>query len=259
MLKEPLISIITPCYNSEKYIAEAIESVLAQTYKNWEMIIIDDYSSDNSLDIVNTYAQKDGRIKVVRQERNSGAAAARNRGIDISKGEYLAFLDSDDLWLSEKLEKQLRFMQKYNCDFSFTERELIDEMGNPLRVKTRVIKKLTYKRNLFHCFTGCSATIYKQDINNRIYGPDLKNCDDYALFLRVLRCTRNAMGYNENLSKYRIVKGSLSRNKFKKFPYFIEMMTKYEKQNIFAAYFYLFTNQIIKLFWKYKKVQKLLP
>jgi teichuronic acid biosynthesis glycosyltransferase TuaG len=119
----PLISIITPCYNSAGFLAQTIESVIAQTYKNWEMIIVDDCSTDASFDIALNYAAKDERIKVYRTEQNCGAALARNKAIKLSQGEYLAFLDSDDIWLPEKIERQLQFMRENNSDFSFTEYE----------------------------------------------------------------------------------------------------------------------------------------
>jgi glycosyltransferase involved in cell wall biosynthesis len=127
-----LVSIITPCYNSARFISETIESVLSQTYQNWEMLIVDDCSTDASYEIVLEYAAKDKRIKAYRMEHNSGAAACRNKAIELSQGEYVAFLDSDDLWLPEKLEKQLQFMQDHNADFSFTEYEHIDEEGKQI-------------------------------------------------------------------------------------------------------------------------------
>ena len=251
----PIVSIITPNFNCSRFITQAIESVLAQTYKNWEMIIIDDCSTDESYKIIQEYAKKDSRIKVYRMEKNSGAAVCRNKAIEFSNGGYLAFIDSDDLWLPEKLEKQLNFMRENNCDFSFTEYEHIDENNNSLNIKAKVINKLTYKEMLFHCFTGCLTVIYKQDLKNKIYSPILKNCNDYALFLQILKNVKNAMGLNEILAKYRIIKNSLSRNKLNKIQYFIEFMIKYENKNIIIAFFYLFTNQIIKIFWKYKKIK----
>jgi teichuronic acid biosynthesis glycosyltransferase TuaG len=127
IMNKYLISIITPCYNSEQFLKETIESVLAQTYKNWEMIIVDDCSTDEGYNMALKYAAGDSRIKVCQMEQNSGAALARNKAIRLSQGEYLAFLDSDDVWLPEKLEKQLRFMQENDSDFSFTEYEHIDE------------------------------------------------------------------------------------------------------------------------------------
>jgi glycosyltransferase involved in cell wall biosynthesis len=126
---DKLVSIITPNYNCAQFIAQTIDSVLAQTYQNWEMLIIDDCSTDGSYDIALKYAEKDTRIRVYRMGKNGGAAFARNKAIELSRGDYLAFLDSDDLWLPEKLEKQLQFMQSNDCDFCFTEYEHIDEAG----------------------------------------------------------------------------------------------------------------------------------
>jgi teichuronic acid biosynthesis glycosyltransferase TuaG len=126
-----VISVIVPNYNCLQYIAKAIEAVIAQTYQDWEMIIVDDCSDDGSYEIALGYAVKDDRIKVFRMKKRSGAALCRNKAIELSRGDYLAFLDSDDIWLPEKLEKQLQFMIKNNYDFSFTEYEHIDEGGNP--------------------------------------------------------------------------------------------------------------------------------
>jgi glycosyltransferase involved in cell wall biosynthesis len=250
----PLISIITPCYNSAPFISQTIESVLAQTYQNWEMIIVDDGSTDNSYDIILAYTQQDTRIRIYQMEQNTGAAVCRNKAIELSQGEYLAFLDSDDLWIPEKLEKQLRFMQENDCDFSFTEYEHIDEDGKPLGVKARVIKRLTYKKMLLHDFTGCLTVMYKR---NKIFIPKVGNSiEDYTLFLAILKHTDKALGYPECLAQYRIHAKSLSGNKLnkiKKIKLFFDVMINIEHKNILLACFYLFTNQLIKVFWKYKK------
>ena len=125
-----LVSIITPCYNSEKFISQTINSVLNQTYKNWEMIIVDDVSSDKSVAIISTFCKQDSRIKLYQLLDNSGAAIARNKAIDVAKGNFIAFLDSDDLWLPKKLELQLDFMIKYNYSLSYTSYEIINEEGS---------------------------------------------------------------------------------------------------------------------------------
>jgi glycosyltransferase involved in cell wall biosynthesis len=249
---DALISIITPNYNSAKYISQAIESVLAQTYQNWEMIIVDDCSVDGSYDIALEYAEKNNRIKVYRMEKNGGAALARNKAIELSKSEYIAFLDSDDLWVPDKLEKQLKFMIENDCDFCFTEYEQMDDKNRPLAI-AKVIKKLTYRKMLFHCFTGCSTVIYKQKLNDKIYGPLITSCNDYALFLKILQHTSNARGYSKCLTKYRIREGSLSRNKIKKMKSYFDLMINYEHINIFFVLLYLCANQSIKIVWKYKK------
>jgi teichuronic acid biosynthesis glycosyltransferase TuaG len=250
------VSIITPCYNSVDYIAETIESVIAQTYKNWEMIVIDDCSTDGSYEIILSYAEKDRRIRFYRMKKNGGAAKARNKAIEISNGEYLAFLDSDDLWLPDKLEKQLWFMIENKCDFTFTEYEHISDNGIPLAI-AKVIKRLNYKKMLLHCFTGCSTVMYKQNLYNKIYGPLVTPCDDYALFLRVMKSIQNARGYFECLTKYRIRQGSLSSNKIKKLKAFLNLMLNFEHLNILQVFFYLCTNKIIKIAWKYKAVPRI--
>ena len=130
MEKEPLVSIITPLYNSEKFIAETIESVLTQTYTNWEMLIVNDCSKDNGASIVEKYSKKDKRIKLFNNEKNMGVSFTRNRAIDLSNGKYIAFLDSDDLWYKEKLKKQIRMMEEKNISLSYTAYTKMNEDGS---------------------------------------------------------------------------------------------------------------------------------
>lgn len=254
-MKEPLISIITPNYNCGKFISLTIESVLAQSYQNWEMLIVDDCSTDDSYQTALSYAQKDSRIKVFKNEQNSGAAVSRNRAIKESKGEYLAFLDSDDLWSPNKLELQLKFMQENNCDFSFTEYEHIDEDGNSLHKIANVVKKLSYNKMMLHCWPGCLTVMYKQDINNTIFGPDVPKNNDTALFLKVIKKCDKAMGIKLNLAKYRIRKGSISRSKFKIIKYYVQVIHEFEHKNIIFAWFCVFTHNFIKIFFKYRKTK----
>ena len=251
--KIPLISIITPNYNCGRFIAQTIESVLAQTYTNWEMLIVDDCSTDNSYQIALEYAQKDSRIKVFQNEKNSGAAISRNKAIELSQGEYLAFLDSDDLWLPEKLEKQLQFMQENDCDFSFTEYEHIDEENNSLLKVAKVIKRLSYKKMLMHCWPGCLTVMYSQK-NGKIYGPDIKKNNDHALFLRVLKNSQNAKGFPIILAKYRIRNGSISSKKTSIIKYYLKVVHEFEKNPYFFAVFCIFTHVIVKAFLKYRRI-----
>lgn len=249
---QPLISIITPNYNCGRFIAQTIESVRAQTYTNWEMLIVDDCSTDDSYQIALEYAQKDPRIKVFQNEKNSGAAISRNKAIELSQGEYLAFLDSDDLWLPEKLEKQLQFMQENDCDFSFTEYEHIDEDNNSLLKVAKVIKKLSYTKMMLHCWPGCLTVMYSQK-KEKIYGPDIKKNNDHALFLRVLKASKNAKGLPMLLAKYRIRKGSISRKKTTIIKHYIKVIHEFEKKTRIIAVFCVFTHVLIKVFFKYKK------
>ena len=130
-----LVSIITPSYNSSKYIRETIKSVLSQSYSNWEMIIIDDCSIDNSIEIIKGYSEKDNRIKLIRMTKNSGPAIARNKGIEMAKGKYIAFLDADDLWLPQKIEKQIQFMKEKNLTVTYSSYHTIDENNRYINKK----------------------------------------------------------------------------------------------------------------------------
>lgn len=255
MYTQNLVSIIMPNYNCVRFIAQTIESVLAQTYTNWELLIVDDCSTDGSYEIALDYARKDSRIKVLRNERNSGAAVSRNRAIEAASGEYVAFLDSDDLWLPEKLEHQLRFMQENDCDFCFTEYEHIDEEGLFLNKTANVIHHLTYRKMLLHCWPGCLTVVYKQDLENKIYVDDIKKNNDHALFLKVLRKCSNAVGMKEVLAKYRIRKGSISSKKADIIRYYVKVVHDFEKQPYIVAFFCVFTHVFIKTFFKYRKTK----
>ena len=249
-----LVSIITPNWNCEKYIAETIESVLAQTYQNWELLIQDDCSTDGSLLVVHRYAKTDSRIKIEVNPKNSGAAVTRNNAIKRSKGIYLAYLDSDDIWVPEKLEKQLAFMEKHRCDACFSSYEHMDTDCVSLGVQAKVKKSVTYRDLLIHDWFGCLTLIYKQNLNNKIYGIDVPKANDYALFLNVMKNIKFACGLDECLAAYRIRKGSVSRNKWKKVEHHIHVLQSVGHKNIIISYILLFTHQIIKCFFKYKKI-----
>lgn len=246
------VSVVTPNYNCEKFIAGTINSVLNQTYTNWEMLIVDDCSTDNSYEIACKYAEKDSRIKVFRNEKNSGAAISRNKAIENANGEYVAFLDSDDIWLPEKLEKQIKFMKENNCDFSFTEYEHIDEDNNSLNKFANVTKNLSYKKMMLHCWPGCLTVIYNQNAVGKVYANDIKKNNDHALFLKVLKNCKNGMGIHECLAKYRIRKGSISSKKTSIIKYYVMVIHEFEKKPYLYALFCVFTHVFIKTFFKYR-------
>lgn len=253
MYKENLVSIITPNYNCARFIAQTIESVVSQTYSQWEMLIIDDCSTDGSYEIALAYAAKDNRIKVIRNEKNSGAAVSRNKALELAQGEFIAFLDSDDLWMPDKLEKQIAFMRKNNCDFSFTEYEHIDEENNRLHQIANVTKHLSYNKMLMHCWPGCLTVMYNQNVVGKVYAEDIKKNNDHALFLRVLKKCHNAMGMKALLAKYRIRKGSISSKKSAIIKYYIQVIHEFEKQPLAFAWFCVFTHVFVKTFLKYRK------
>jgi len=175
-----LISIITPSYNSSKYIAKTIESVISQTYKNWEMIIVDDCSPDNANEIIDKYTKKDFRIKLIKLEQNIGPANARNKGIKQAKGKYIAFLDSDDVWLPTKLEKQVKFMQDNDLALTCSSYYTINETNK--QINTRIVKEsFSYSDMLKSNHIGNLTGIYDCEKLGKIYMDDVGH-EDYTLW-----------------------------------------------------------------------------
>ena len=182
-----MISIVTPSYNSSKFISETIESAISQTYQSWEMIIVDDCSTDGSQEIIKEYCKNDSRIKLFALEDNSGAAVARNRAINEANGEYIAFLDSDDLWTHDKLEKQLAFMQKNNYAFTYTFYKKIDEKGMSLNKNVTPPISIDYNGLLKNNVIGCLTVMYSVDVLGKIYMPLIRKRQDYATWLKILK------------------------------------------------------------------------
>ncbi len=245
-----LVSIITPLYNSEKFLPYTIESVINQTYKNWELLIVDDMSTDNSLQIAMQYAQCDSRIKVIQLKENSGPAIARNVAIEAAKGKYIAFLDSDDLWLPTKLENQLKFMNDKNISFSYTAYKKIDEDGT-YRGIIWVPERITYNKLLDTNVIGCLTAIYDAEKLGKIYMPNIAKRQDYALWLKILKKEKQAFGINVPLAVYRVRKGSVSSNKFKAAFYQWKIYREIEQISVFKS-MYHFVKYVYYGFMKYK-------
>lgn len=257
LINEPLVSVITPLYNCEKYIEETILSVINQTYKNWEMIIVDDCSKDNGVKIVEKYRKIDNRIKLYKNEVNLGGAGTRNKCIEKAKGKYIAFLDSDDLWKKEKLEKQINFMERNNYLFSYTKYERISEEGSKLNLISKIPKNLDYKYMLKINPIGCLTAIYNQEKLGKVYLPEIKIGQDFALWLEVLKKCSNGYGLMENLAKYRYRESSLSKNKKKKVLCLWEIYRKYNSQSIINSSYNILLNIIYSKFnLKMKKIER---
>jgi len=247
-----LISIITPSYNSERFIKETYQSILEQTHTDWEWLVTDDCSSDNTWEILQHLQQQDGRVKPMQNATNSGAAVTRNNSIDRSQGEFLAFLDSDDLWLPTKLEQHLIFMNDTQSDLSFTPYFLIDEKSAQLspRVDIRLKGKFTYEDMLIKKATmGCCTVIVRKSAFSDISMPLIKAGQDYALWLKLLKTGKTADIFPKPLSKYRIVSNSLSRNKLKKALNIWQVYRKIEKLNLLKSC-YVFSHYAIRAFFK---------
>lgn len=214
-VEEPLISIITPAYNCEKFIEETILSVRNQTYQNWEHIIINDGSSDNTQVILNEYADKEKRACIIELEHNGGIAKARNKGIACAKGEFVAFLDSDDQWKQDKLEKQVKFMQDSRVLFSYTSYDVIDEQGRFIKQIIPARMRVNYKQLLYTNVMACCTIMIETNLIKKEEMPEIKH-EDYATWLNVLRKNPiEAVCLQESLSLYRKVKTSVSANKLK--------------------------------------------
>ena len=209
-----LVSIITPCYNADKYIAQCIASVQKQTYYNWEMLIVDDCSTDHSVEIIETFQKNDERIKLIRLDLNSGAAISRNKAIYQAKGNYMAFLDADDMWLPSKLELQILFMQKNKYVFTYTSYEEIDETGHFLKLKSIFKAQLNYRDLWAANRIGCLTAVYDVKQLGKMYMPNIRKRQDYALWLTILKQPHiYCFGLNEVLSQKRILQSSISSNK----------------------------------------------
>ena len=210
-----LVSIITPSYNSERFIGECIQSVIDQTYINWEMLIVDDASQDNSKEVISLFSQNDKRIKTFFLEANIGAAAARNFAIRKTKGKYIAFLDSDDLWDPQKLEKQIFFMHKNNIAFSYTTYESISEDGSRCINFIKALNKITYSGYLKNTIIGCLTVVINRKKTGDFEMPNIRSSHDMALWLLIMKRGFDAYGLDENLAKYRIVSSSNTASKIK--------------------------------------------
>lgn len=211
--KSELISIITPSYNSAGYISDTIRSIQWQSYQNWELIIVDDASKDNSVDVINQFVNCDARIKLHVFAENKGAAEARNFAISTAKGDFIAFLDSDDIWYEQKLEQQLDFMQRNNYPFTFTSYAFMDEAGNSLGDICHAKEKVNYSDYLKDSSIGCLTVMVNKAIIGEFRMPLLRSGQDMALWLLIMKRGFTAYGIDECLACYRIGKNSLSSNK----------------------------------------------
>lgn len=251
-----LVSIIMPTYNCGRFIAESINSVLAQTYTNWELLIVDDCSADNTAEVVASF--KDQRIHYQRNERNSGAAVTRNTALRLVKGKYIAFLDSDDLWLPEKLERQIAFIEKNGYAFSYTNYEEIDDTSKPTGINISGPKHITKFGMYAFCWPGCLTVMYDASKVGLIQIEDIKKNNDYAMWLKVCK-KADCYLLDENLAKYRRGRsGSISTHS-------ISTMIKWhyllwheaEKKNVVSSLWYTSLNLVCGFYKKLRYVKKI--
>jgi len=202
-------------YNSEAFISGTIDSVINQTYKNWELILIDDCSNDKTLKIVKTFINQNTSIQLIKNSSNKGAAFSRNKGIKAAKGDYIAFLDADDLWKPKKLEIQLAFMKAENSTVCFSSYYLINEKGEPLNKQVKALKEVSYKKLLKSNYIGNLTGIYNAKIIGKITSPNLRKRQDWLLWLAAIKKSgKPAKGIQKPLAYYRVREDSMSSNKF---------------------------------------------
>lgn len=233
----PLISIVVPVFNVRQYIEETIHSIQAQSYKEWELILVDDGSTDGTREYLETI--NNPRIRVIFLKENIGAAKARNKGVAEAKGKYVSFMDADDLWVPEKLEKQVEFMENRNINFSFTSYEFGTEEGKPTGHIVKVPEEITYKKALKNTTIFTSTVMLNIEIlgKDMVQMPEIKS-EDTATWWKILRLGISAYGINENLVIYRRPKKSLSSNKWEALKRIWYLYRKQEKIGRLESMFY---------------------
>ena len=213
-----LVSIITPSYNSERFISETINSIINQTYINWELLITDDCSKDNTISIVKSFQKNDSRIKLFVLKSNGGAGLARNNSIRNAKGRYIAFCDSDDQWKIDKIEKQLGFMDRLSLKFTYSSYDVIDEFGS-FKSVIKAPKTISYKMLLNNNYVGCLTAIYDRKLLGNLYMNEIRKRQDWALWLHIMKMLKTTSGMSESLAIYRARSNSISTNKVEMLKY----------------------------------------
>lgn len=230
-----LVSIITPCFNSEKYISQAVQSIVSQTHQNWELLLVDDCSTDETFSIISNFTSQDTRIKSFKLDTNSGTGVARNFAIQQASGNYIAFLDADDLWKPEKLEKQINFMETQQIPFTFSFYETIDETGNLRNETITTPSKITYKQLYFCNWIGNLTGIYSVDFFGKIPISPIKKRQDWMMWLQIVKQIQTAIPVAESLAYYRVREDSISASKWKLIKYNFNVYRNFHQRNFIAA------------------------
>jgi teichuronic acid biosynthesis glycosyltransferase TuaG len=249
-MESPLVSIIIPTFNSEKFISGAVESVQNQSYRNWEIILVDDCSTDQTVAIISRFTRADNRIEMIKLSVNSGTGVARNSALAIAKGEYIAFLDADDLWKPNKLEVQIKFMQTNKLPFTFSFYDCIGEEGKPLNKRVQAPINLSYRQLFFCNYVGNLTAIYDVDYFGKIPIFPIRKRQDWMLWLTVLKKIKIAHPVPESLAYYRIRDNSISTSKIDLIKYNFAVYRKFHGFSFPIAVacmkVFLFTQLLIK-------------
>ncbi len=246
-MAQKLVSIITPTYNCGKFIARTIASVQAQSYENWEMIIVDDRSQDDTCQIVQGFMEKDPRIQYHLLPENSGAAVARTTAMELANGSYMAFLDSDDIWMPDKLTRQIAWMEAHDHAISCTAYAHIDEADQPLGRTIKTMEKTNYNRLLLDCPVGNSSVVYNAEKLGKFQVPNIRKRNDDALWLKMLKKEPYIWGMPEVLMQYRVRQNSISSNKLSVIKYHWILYRQVEHLSVPRSAFHIFWWCLIKV------------
>ncbi|WP_334126684.1 glycosyltransferase family 2 protein [Empedobacter brevis] len=233
-----LVSIITPCYNSERFITETYRSIKEQSYPNWEWIIVDDCSTDDSVQTICSF--NDERIKLIVQKSNQGAASARNLALSKAKGRYITFIDSDDLWLPKFLETTINYLKNKNESLVYTSYKRVDENLKPLLEDFIAIDKVDYKRILYNCPIPMLTSVYDSSVMGIVEFPKVELREDHAMWIQLLKKIKYARAIEESFAIYRIRENSVSRNKFNIALRQYDVYRKFLKMNFLQSSYYTF-------------------
>ncbi len=254
-LIQPLVSIVLPLYNAEQYIVQTLSSIINQTYKNWELIIIDDCSNDHSISVIEEIVNKDSRIHLYHNERNLGVTRTRNKGFTLCNGEYVALIDSDDLWEEHKLELQVEAANKNNADIIYCSYSIIDTNNKKISNDFIVPKTISYKRALIQSVMSCSTTMLKKEIVEKYQFSTDYYHEDLVYWLQILKEGYKAIGVQDVLASYRIVNNSRSSNKWIVIKNRYRVYRDFCKYSIVYSYYLIFQYGILAL-KKYKTKKK---
>lgn len=239
------VSIVTPVYNAAEYIAQTIKSVQAQTYSNWEMLIVDDCSTDNTIQVVENFCREDERIRLIKHEKNQGASKTRNTALANATGEYIAFLDGDDLWAPEKLEKQLAFMEENGYVLTYTAYQMFYSEKNEKGKIIYVPSKMTYEEIYYNTAIACLTVMVNREVAGDFEMPVIDHAEDQCTWQSILKRGYVAYGLNENLASYRISANSLTGNKRKAAQKQWRVYRKYHKFSVIKSAIY-FTGYAVR-------------
>jgi glycosyltransferase involved in cell wall biosynthesis len=250
VVNKPIVSIIMPSFNASQFIGASIDSLLAQTYRSWELIVVDDASYDDTVASVRQSYAHEPRVRIIAQAENQGAAVARNAGIEQARGRYLAFLDCDDQWLPEKLEVQIGFMEREQCAFSFTAYEKIDDAGSVLSV-VGVPQRTTYSSMLKTSVVGCSTAMYDTQILGKVFMPLVRMRQDFGLWLSILKQVPYGCGIQQVLVRYSVRPDSISSNKRRAALYTWRVYRQVEKLSLPVSIWF-FSNYAVRGFLRHR-------